>query len=386
MNRRHFIKLIGASAALGLSQGCVHSEGLLLDHHDHDDIRLQVLSYAVLAANAHNIQPWKIRFTGDLSMELYVDPERLLPETDPPARQIHISQGTFLENLHLAATKLGYQARINYFPHGMYGNEVVEELPVATIELSPSNSRTEVPLFSQIQRRLSNKRIYSDTPIPESALAGLQQLKPPGGMTFNVETRPDRVAQIARFCATAMAIENQNRARELETIHMFRFNTREARQSRDGLTVAQTGKQGFSKWLVENFFLSRQAAEHDPAQFSQFGTRLAHAQATSAQAFAWISTERNRRLDQVKCGRFYQRLHLTTTSLDIAQHPMSQLLQEYPDMASLQQEFLGFLAPPHGHTVQMLVRLGMAKPVPQTLRRDVNTLLWRGPNLSSGKS
>jgi hypothetical protein len=60
------------------------------------DIRIRVLSHAILAANPNNIQPWLIDLTGARSFDLYVDPERLLPKTDPPYRQIHIGQGTFL--------------------------------------------------------------------------------------------------------------------------------------------------------------------------------------------------------------------------------------------------------------------------------------------------
>ncbi len=47
------------------------------------------------APNPHNTQAWRFRIHGDLEMSLYVDPERLLPATDPSSRQIHIGQGTF---------------------------------------------------------------------------------------------------------------------------------------------------------------------------------------------------------------------------------------------------------------------------------------------------
>src|SRR5215831_11538157 len=61
------------------------------------DVRVRALSYAVLAPNAHNTQPWSIALQGTDELSLYVDRSRLLPETDPPFRQTHVSQGTFLE-------------------------------------------------------------------------------------------------------------------------------------------------------------------------------------------------------------------------------------------------------------------------------------------------
>jgi len=69
-----------------------------------DDIRIKVAAHGLLASNAHNIQPWIIKLidpsegfkpSEGLMFELYPDSERLLLETDPPARQITISQGTF---------------------------------------------------------------------------------------------------------------------------------------------------------------------------------------------------------------------------------------------------------------------------------------------------
>ena len=62
---------------------------------------LKLISYALLAPNSHNIQPWLLKLTGENSFDLYVDQTRLLPKTDPPSRQIHISQGTFLEYLKI---------------------------------------------------------------------------------------------------------------------------------------------------------------------------------------------------------------------------------------------------------------------------------------------
>jgi hypothetical protein len=47
---------------------------------------------------------------------LYCDHTRLLPETDPHSRQIMMSQGTFLEVLHLAALQQGLRADIGAVP------------------------------------------------------------------------------------------------------------------------------------------------------------------------------------------------------------------------------------------------------------------------------
>jgi hypothetical protein len=113
MKRRNFIKatLAGTGMILipSIFNGCSTQELKALEgwRKGHSkiekDIRLIVLSYAILAPNPHNNQPWIIDLKDSHNFDLYVDPERLLPETDPPYRQIHIGQGTFLENLSLGS-------------------------------------------------------------------------------------------------------------------------------------------------------------------------------------------------------------------------------------------------------------------------------------------
>ena len=102
---------------------------------------------------------------------------------------------------------------------------------------------------------------------------------------------------------------------------------------------------------------------------------LTSEQARSASAIGWIVTASNQRLDQLVTGRAYERLNLTATSLGVAMHPLSQVLQEYPDMAELHEQFLDYLEVPDGHTVQMLFRLGMAEPVEHTARRRLEDII-----------
>src|SRR5262245_7971167 len=106
MQRRTTLKLLGLGAtalALPRISGCADQPSLALapwsgPPPELHDARLRALSYATLAPSAHNTQPWLIALQPD-AIELSVDAARLLPDTDPPLRQAHVSQGTFLELL-----------------------------------------------------------------------------------------------------------------------------------------------------------------------------------------------------------------------------------------------------------------------------------------------
>lgn len=65
-----------------------------------DDPRIRLVAHGLLAANGHNMQPWKIRLDKNNPMVfyLYADSERLTNEVDPPARQMMNLQSDPLYN------------------------------------------------------------------------------------------------------------------------------------------------------------------------------------------------------------------------------------------------------------------------------------------------
>ncbi|MBL6941930.1 MAG: nitroreductase family protein [Rhodospirillales bacterium] len=382
MHRRDFIKVMAAGSSVALLpsilSGCGETGETGLEAWNgpmpgETDIRRIVLSYAILAPNPHNKQPWIVDLTGPDSFDLYVDQSRLLPETDPPFRQVHIGQGTFLENAALAAARRGYRMDVEYFPHGMYANAQIADKPVASLTLVKDGSARVDPLFAQITKRQSNKRVYEDAPVSAAQLAELAgSINHPGLGLTNKAGKRRTLADTAR---RAMQIETADKARDAETIAMFRFNDEERARFRDGFGVAQSGMTGLMKFAAETFFLDRQETEADSSEFGAQAVQMTTEQANSAAAFGWITTKTNNRLDQVLTGRAYERLNLKATQLGLAMHPMSQVLQEYPDMSALQRQFLGLLGVPDGHTVQMLFRLGIADPVSHSARRGLSDIM-----------
>lgn len=92
----------------------------------------------------------------------------------------------------------------------------------------------------------------------------------------------------------------------------------------------------------------------------------------TSTGFVWSVTQDNDRPAQIAAGRDWLRINLAATSIGLAFHPNSQLLQEYPEMAALYKEVHQRLAP-SGGTVQMLSRIGYAAPVGPTPRWPLET-------------
>tara|TARA_R110001583_G_scaffold157548_1_gene309481 strand:+ start:3088 stop:4251 length:1164 start_codon:yes stop_codon:yes gene_type:complete len=384
MERRSFIQIMGVGVAVATLTSTLSSYSYSDDKVDYgwdgpsdseSDIRLKVIAYAMLCPNPHNKQPWLIKFTGLLSLELYVDQTRLLPETDPFSRQIHIGQGCFLETLSIAASGLGYQADIEYFPQGEYNNVTIENHPVARIVLTRNNDINTDPLFKDILNRQSNKREYDSSRLLPFQKSQLQAVPMAKKTTLTLHDSESEIIYLRELLTEAMIIESKNKDRDLETIKMFRFNDQEVKKYRDGFGLEHQGTSGIKKFMIESLFLDREKTEKDPTDFAKKSVDITRSICESCNSFAWIVTEGNSRLQQVKVGRDYCRLNLTTTAMGLAQHPMSQVLQEYQDMLPLQEQFKQHFNINADQTVQMLIRLGKAKKTAHTPRRLVSSLL-----------
>ncbi len=115
MNRRGFLRIagsslvIGAAGAGGFAVTRTPTEALApwgeAGSADYTDVRVRALSYAILAPNPHNRQPWMVDLATSGEATLYCDLDRLLPDTDPFSRQITIGLGCFLEILRMAAAE-----------------------------------------------------------------------------------------------------------------------------------------------------------------------------------------------------------------------------------------------------------------------------------------
>jgi hypothetical protein len=82
------------------------------------DPRLRALSFAILAPNPHNRQPWLVDVRTPDTVVLLRDEDRLLPVTDPFGRQITIGLGCFLEQMVVAASRDGFAVDLDLFPEG----------------------------------------------------------------------------------------------------------------------------------------------------------------------------------------------------------------------------------------------------------------------------
>jgi hypothetical protein len=382
MNRRSAIKLLAVGAAcvaVPAAATWARPASLALapwsgPPPDLHDPRMRALSYATLAPNAHNTQPWLLDLRDD-AIDLYVDPNRLLPETDPLFRQTHVSQGTFVELLVLALAAQGIGADVSYFPEGEYASDRLEDRPVARVTLSTSARPAIDPLFTFITTRATNKAPYDRAGVLAPRETGAITSLSSSDASVRVVEDGGALAQLVGIAVEAMEVEARAAPRNGETAKWFRFNDAEIERSRDGFGLAQTTRNPVARWIAESFVLDRASASTPGGVFAKGAVDHTREQAESTPAFGLLETPSNSRRAQVLAGRTYAHVALTVASLGLAMHPMSQALQEYPDMSATKARFERETGLAPGWTTQMFFRLGRAKSMPHTPRRDVRALL-----------
>lgn len=379
VTRRGFIKVIGGGvvgAALvgGGLQGCdrmpVSAVAPWGGPGGETDPRRRALAWALLAPNPHNMQPWLVDLRRADEIMLYIDRTRLLPETDPFARQIVIGHGTFMELLVLAAGAEGYRCEIEYFPQGWPAEGEVDDRPLARIRLQQDAAAAD-PLFAQIPHRRSSKEPYRDRPFEAGHAQALRTAHRSEVAQFTLATEAAIAANLRGITERAMLIEMQTPRTLKESIDRLRVGADAITAQPDGIELHGP----FFWWLSKLGLMTPDKAMTPGTMAYQGGIDYALGWARATPAFGWLVTAANDRVSQIEAGRAYVRLNLKATELGVAMHPVSQVLQEYPEMTGLQREFLGAVGVAPSQTVQMLFRLGYCEVVPPSPRRPLDELL-----------
>lgn len=327
---------------------------------------MTALRFGILAPSAHNTQPWLFELMSPTKARVYTDSSRLLPRTDPPDRQIHISHGTLLEVTAIAASALGHRAEIGITPEGEVSKSDYGTRPTAEIQLTPSPSAPD-PLFEAVGRRRTS-RLAHVGPAPSSAdIEAI--LEATRGTEVEAKILTEGLGPLVDLVDRAMAVEVASEATYEETLAWFRFGGEEVREKGDGLNVQTAGSDTFlaRTFLTRGNFL-------DDSNRARFLDSFRNVTRTT-QAFLVLTTRDNGMASWITSGRAYVRAQLVATQRDLHFHPVSQALEEYEAMTPLRAELEKLLPIGPPGKVQMLVRVGRTEAPAISPRRELDVML-----------
>jgi len=327
----------------------------------YEDPRMRALSFAILAPNPHNRQPWKVDLNTPDEVTLFVDTERLLPHTDPFSRQITIGLGCFLEVMRMAAAQDGFDIDLTLFPDG-FDDRNLDARPVARAVFRPGAGSPD-PLFAHVMNRRSLKEPYDlGQPVSDAALATVTQAAILSGAAEGSNADED-IADLRDITLRALVIETETPHTYKESVDLFRIGRQEIDANPDGIDLGGPLFETLSRVGL----MSRDVALDTGSQMYKGGIAYITNNAMTAMGYVWLRTKTNTRVDQINAGRDWVRMNLAATGIGLGMQPMSQPLQEYQEVAAEYVDVHERLAPA-GETVQMLARVGYGVDVPPSPR------------------
>jgi hypothetical protein len=368
MNRRTLLAGIGGAMALAGIGGAYkvfsNHDAALAPWRDamtpKDDVRLHAFSHAILAPSPHNRQPWLIRLDGLDGATLSCDLDRRLPETDPFDRQITIGFGCFIAIAEIAAAARGHRMGVELFPEGEPG-ERLDARPIARLRFVADPTVGRDPLYAEIQKRRSVKRPFDMAKAVSPELLGQFRGTSEANASLAATAATNEVEDIRALAWEAWLIEARTRRTWQESVDLMRIGTNEIVANPDGISIGGPMMNALS--AVGQ--ISRAALADQASSAFKTGYDRYRAIFEATPAFLWLRTSGDTRREQIEAGRAYLRMCLRASQLGLSVHPVSQALQEFPEMADVRTRMERQLG---GGRVHMLSRIGYSDNVPPTPR------------------
>jgi len=277
---------------------------------------LSLVRAAILAANAHDTQPWAFRIAGD-RIDLFADRTRTIGTVDPLGRELEISLGCALENLLLAAPANGYGAGLTLLPEPSDSNHV------ARIELS-ATSPGGSPLFEAIPRRHTDRSAYDAAKAVDRSilddLAGLADDPAISLSWLDAGPAKERFGQLT-VEATEALIADPDQSRD--DFAWYRQDWGEIQRLKDGITMDTAALPEPMRLFV------RVLPASDRSTLQQGwvdATRDRHV--ATASAFGLIAAaDGTDPAQRIAAGRLFQRFHLAATIRGLALQPLNQVFE-----------------------------------------------------------
>ena len=330
---------------------------------------LNLIRAAVLAANAHNTQPWLFTVSGD-RIELFADLTRTIGAMDPLLREMHVSLGCAVENLVLAGPPSGLTANVVLLP------DPADATHIATITLTPTTA-SRSPLFDAITSRHTNRGGYDTTrPVTGQQLDALGALVDVPGtevVWFTTDEEKRAFSDLTVRATEAIIADPQQAA---DDYRWYRTGWQDIQEMKDGITIDPSGQSTLIRALAKLLPVSQEQNN------SGWLTGTRDTQLPTAAAFgALVVRDPLDPAQRLQTGRVWQRMHLAATVDGLGMQPLCQIPEriDRETSAGLATEFgdaaAGML--PSGTHAIMTFRVGYptaaAPPSPRRPAADVVT-------------
>ena len=328
---------------------------------------LRVVNSARWAQNAHNIQSWRLWRLGPSTLQGGLDPDRLLPATDPLDRQLILSLGAFTEAARIAARPETLSlhdrwiAPPDWNPAEKPWIPVFEWLFASTLDASTSNGEVPADVKIDALSAASVKYRVTGARLAEGFADGAVARFDRPGVRFAVIERGQELDQVLKLAREAYSIEMTTPSTLMESFHYTVYGPKARARHPYGITLLGNFDRksvGFYEFLAQLF-------PQGPADYGRSGIEMFGKAIDRCEQVIVLTTSRNTPEAQYEAGKALQTMWMAALDKGVSLLPMSQGLQEPAQYDAVRKELQALLAG-GSETVQMIWAVG--KPDGEFLR------------------
>jgi nitroreductase len=268
----------------------------------------------VLAASAHNSQPWLFRLAPN-RIDLYAATARNIGTMDPLRREMYISLGCALENLLLAASAYGLASSVQLMP------DPGDPSLAARIDLVPGASNRSA-LYDAIPKRHTNRAAYAGRPVAPQTLSAMRALidMPDVGVAWLTSDSQKRAFGQLTIRATQAILADPEMA--ADDFAWYRGDWSQLQAHKDGLTLDTAGVSPLIRTVGKVLGVSQAQSDRGWAASTR------DVQLPTAAAFGMLLIRQpSDNAERVQAGCVWQRMQLWATTQGLAMQPLNQVVE-----------------------------------------------------------
>ncbi len=311
---------------------------------------------AIMAASAHNTQPWKFKVESD-HVDIFVDWNRHLHVSDRAFREVYISIGCAVANMLVAARYWDYKPRLTYFPEGQAKNKPAARITCPLADKTSHGEEAAI-LFRAIEKRLTDRHIYDKKPFTHK-----EQVSLPTGQSDTVILVEDKnkIARLGELTEKAT----------LRTLSRRDFKEELSHWVRNNWTYQHDGMPGYAMGIPAPISLIASTMVRLVPIHKQEGPKTKE-QMASSSAVAVMVSKTDTPTDWIQAGQNLEQIWLEATAAGLSAAPLVAAIEAGKDTRAELQRILNTKLYP-----QSIIRLGRAdhEPLRPSPRRTIEECL-----------
>lgn len=339
------------------------------DQRDPQGLWREAAAYARWTPSPHNIQPWRLRLVSEESAELYFDPRRGLPNTDPNTAFMTMSMVMYAEYLSVAFAARGFRVSAEYVEKSL---DYSASHPVLFARLT-RHAAPDLDHLAGIRdrdlllRRKTSRLPYDGQAVPADVLRALGEAACEAQQTMGSTSDAAVVHDILDLNRRALFDDLNDKVSRTELQRWIRTTDAEAERTKDGLW-AQCLR--FPGWMLRDVF---EHHEHwTRGARAALAGKLMLRGMRGTRTVVWWSGAFSSPADFIRCGQLLSRTWLDLAARDIHIHPFGSVVTNARAHAAFIDR-LGESAP--RESIWLIARVGRSAQPPRSYRLATTDIL-----------